>query len=89
MCLLNGDLGGSLTSPTDFGKLEEEKVLDTGEIIVETKYLKIYDIIINMLHVFANEPYSLVSLYVAYFFSPQMDTLRIIIWYWKSGFLPL
>ena len=57
MCLINGELGGSLTSSTDFGKIEEEKVLETGEIMVETNRLKIKDIIINMMHVFANEPY--------------------------------
>ena len=55
MCLLNGEIGGTIAVSTDFGKIDETKTLETGEIIVETKSLKIVDIIKNMVNVYAEE----------------------------------
>ena len=45
MCLLNGEIGGTIAVSTDFGKIDETKTLETGEIIVETKSLKIVDVL--------------------------------------------
>ena len=57
MCLLNGEIGGTIAVSTDFGKIDETKTLETGEIIVETKSLKIVDVIKNMVNVYAEEPW--------------------------------
>lgn len=54
MGLLNGDLGGKVTSLTwDFGK--ENDIQDDGTII--TKYIPIKNIIRELVHQFALEPY--------------------------------
>lgn len=53
MSLLNGDVGGSLTSSVDFGQIEEED--ENGNWVI--KKIPIPDIIRNMVHVYANEPY--------------------------------
>lgn len=53
MCLLNGDIGGSLESSIDFGKIEEE----SEEGIWTIKQIPIYEIIRNAVHVYAGEPY--------------------------------
>ena len=54
MCLLNGDLGGSLESQVDFGNIEEEN----EEHIITITPIPIYDIIRNSVHVYGGEPYS-------------------------------
>lgn len=52
MVLLNGEVGGSLTAPTDFGQISEEK---NGHWII--RKIPIYDIIKNVVHVYAGEPF--------------------------------
>ena len=57
MCLLNGEVGGSINASTDFGKLEEYSYI--GEEIVRNIIdIPIVDIIKNAVHVFAGEPLS-------------------------------
>ena len=53
MCLLNGDVGGSLESSVDFGKIEQE---DTNGNWIITQ-ITIPTIIRNMIHTYASEPY--------------------------------
>lgn len=53
MSLLNGDVGGNLTSSVDFGQIEEED--ENGNWVI--KKIPIPEIIRNMVHVYANEPY--------------------------------
>jgi hypothetical protein len=53
MCLLNGEVGGSLESSVDFGVIEQE---DSNGNWVITK-VPIQDIIRNMVHTYAGEPY--------------------------------
>ena len=58
MCLLNGEVGGSINASTDFGKLEEYETLENGEIIRNIIEIPIPDIIKNAVHAFAGEPMS-------------------------------
>ena len=58
MCLLNGEVGGSVSASTDFGKLEEYETLENGEIIRNIIDIPIPDIIKNAIHAFAGEPMS-------------------------------
>lgn len=53
MCLLNGDVGGSLESSVDFGTIEEEN--QKGEWVI--RKLSIPDIIKNAVHTYGGEPY--------------------------------
>lgn len=53
MCLLNGEVGGSLESSVDFGTIEEEDKFGNWTI---RKY-PIQDIIRNIVHVYGKEPY--------------------------------
>ena len=53
MCLLNGELGGSLESSVDFGNIEEENEQGIWEI----KPIPIPEIIRNAVHTYAGEPY--------------------------------
>ena len=53
MCLLNGDVGGSLESSVDFGTIQEEDQYGNWSI---TK-IPIQDIIKNLLHTYGGEPY--------------------------------
>ena len=53
MCLLNGDVSGSLESTVDFGQIEEEDVDGNWTI----RKVMIADIIKNMIHSYAGEPY--------------------------------
>ena len=53
MCLLNGEVGGALESSVDFGKIEEENA-DGVWTITD---IPVYDIIRNMVHTYAGEPY--------------------------------
>ena len=53
MCLLNGEVGGSLGASTDFGQIEEED--QNGNWVI--KKIPIPEIIRNAVHVYANEPY--------------------------------
>ena len=66
MCQLNGEIGGSINAPTDFGTIEEDEIIDKGkdkdsndikEIITVIKKLPIKDIIRNAVHTYAGEPY--------------------------------
>ena len=52
MCLLNGEIGGSVTSTVDFGKIEEESFDGVWNI----RSIPIKKIIRNMLHEYAKEP---------------------------------
>lgn len=58
MCLLNGEVGGSINASTDFGKLEEYETLDNGEIVRNIIDIPIVDIIKNAVHAFAGESLS-------------------------------
>ena len=53
MCLLNGDVGGSLESSVDFGKMEEEDIFGNWVI----KDIPIKDIIRNIVHMYGKEPH--------------------------------
>ena len=53
MCLLNGEVGGSLESQVDFGTIQEE----TLDGIWSITKIPIKDIIRNAVHVYAGEPY--------------------------------
>ena len=53
MCLLNGDIGGTLEAETDFGKIEEED--SNGNWV--TRSILLSEIIKNAVHVYAGEPY--------------------------------
>jgi hypothetical protein len=53
MCLLNGEIGGSLESSVDFGTIEEENA--DGVWVI--RKLPIPDIIRNLIHTYAREPY--------------------------------
>ena len=53
MALLNGEIGGSIESPVDFGAIEEED--SNGNWII--RKLSLYDIIRNAVHVYGHEPY--------------------------------
>ena len=53
MCLVNGELGGSLPASIDFGT--EEEVKDNGDI--EIKHIPVKKIIREMLHTYVQEPY--------------------------------
>ena len=53
MCLLNGEVGGSLESSVDFGTIEEE----TEDGVWLIRKIPIPDIIKNLVHTYAKEPY--------------------------------
>lgn len=53
MCLLNGEIGGTLTAPIDFGKLEERD--DEGNLTITD--IPIKDIIKEAVHEYAREPW--------------------------------
>jgi hypothetical protein len=53
MCLLNGDVGGSLESSIDFGTIQEEDINGNWTIT----QVPIPEIIKNMVHTYAGEPY--------------------------------
>lgn len=57
MCLLNGEVGGSINASTDFGKLEEYSYIGE-EIVRNIINIPIVDIIKNAVHAFAGEPLS-------------------------------
>jgi hypothetical protein len=53
MCLLNGEVGGSLESSIDFGTIQEED--SNGNWVI--RKIPIQDIIRNAVHVYGGEPY--------------------------------
>jgi hypothetical protein len=53
MCLLNGEIGGSLESSIDFGTIEEEDENGVWQI----RHIPIPEIIKNAVHTYAGEPY--------------------------------
>ena len=53
MCLLNGEAGGALEAPVDFGQIEEE---DSNGVWTIRK-IPIQEIIRNAVHTYAGEPY--------------------------------
>ena len=53
MALLNGEISGSIEARTDFGTIEEEN----ADGVWSYRKIPIYDIIKNMIHVYAREPY--------------------------------
>jgi hypothetical protein len=53
MCLLNGDVGGTLDASIDFGTIEEEDKNGTWTI----RKLPIQEIIRNIVHTYGGEPY--------------------------------
>lgn len=56
MCLLNGEVGGSINASIDFGTIEEYETLDNGEIISKITHIPIVEIIKNAVHVYGGEP---------------------------------
>ena len=56
MCLLNGEVGGSINASTDFGKLEEYQTEANGEIVRNIIDIPIIEIIKNAVHVYGGEP---------------------------------
>ena len=55
MCLLNGEFGGTINASTDFGKMEEYRTLDNGEIVRDIIDIPIVDIIKNAVQVYGGE----------------------------------
>jgi hypothetical protein len=55
MCLLNGDVGGSISSTVDFGQIEEEDINNKGVWIKRS--LPIAEIIYHAVHIYGKEPY--------------------------------
>jgi hypothetical protein len=53
MCLLNGEVSGSLESSIDFGTIEEED--QSGNWVI--RKLPLQDIIRNIVHTYGGEPY--------------------------------
>lgn len=53
MTLLNGEMGGLINASTDFGQLQEESVLDNGEIFITLTQIPIITIIKNSVSFFA------------------------------------
>ena len=53
MCLLNGEFGGLVESSVDFGSIEEE----SPDGVWTIRKIPIKEIIRNMIHVYAKEPY--------------------------------
>lgn len=56
MCLLNGEVGGTINASTDFGTLEEYTTLSNGEIVRNITDIPIIEIVKNILHIYAGEP---------------------------------
>lgn len=56
MCLLNGEVGGNIESSVNFGIIEEVKKIN-GEKFTKITKIPIYEIIRNMIHEYAGEPY--------------------------------
>jgi hypothetical protein len=54
MCLLNGEIGGSLESSVDFGTIQEEDINGNWSI----RQIPIPEIIRNLIHNYAGEPYN-------------------------------
>ena len=53
MCLLNGEIGGTLESSVDFGTIEEED----SDGVWKIRKIPVMEIIRNMVHTYAGEPY--------------------------------
>ena len=53
MCLLNGEVGGSIESSVDFGQIEEEDIY--GNWII--RKIPVKDIIRNIVHIYGKEPH--------------------------------
>ena len=58
MCLLNGEVGGSIESSVDFGVIEEEDINGNWTI----RSLPIQEIIRNIVHTYGGEPYWNISI---------------------------
>ena len=56
MCMLNGELGGALTSSVDFGTVEDIITLENGEKTTKITKLPLKEIIRNMVHLYGGEP---------------------------------
>jgi len=59
MCLLNGEIGGTLNSSVDFGQYDIEvgREEESNRPIFKTIKYPIKDIIREMVHTYANEPF--------------------------------
>lgn len=53
MALLNGEMGGLINASTDFGQLQEEDILENGEVFITLTQIPIVDIIKNSVSFFA------------------------------------
>ena len=47
MCLLNGEVSGTINASTDFGQLQEEELDEKGEVIVNLSDIPIIEIVKN------------------------------------------
>lgn len=58
MCLLNGEVSGTINASTDFGQLQEEELDEKGEVIVNLSDIPIIEIVKNAVQTYAGEPLS-------------------------------
>lgn len=58
MCLLNGEVSGTINASTDFGQLQEETLDDKGEVIINLSDIPIVEIVKNAVQTYAGEPLS-------------------------------
>lgn len=58
MCLLNGEVSGTINASTDFGQLQEETLDEKGEVIVNLSDIPIVEIVKNAVQTYAGEPLS-------------------------------
>lgn len=56
MCMLNGELGGALTSSVDFGTIEDIITLEDGKQTTKITKLPLKEIIRDMVHLYGGEP---------------------------------
>lgn len=58
MCLLNGEVSGTINASTDFGQLQEETLDEKGEVIINLSDIPIVEIVKNAVQTYAGEPLS-------------------------------
>lgn len=78
MCLLNGEVGGTIGVQTDFGTIEEEDSEGTWSI----RPIPIPEIIRNMVHVYGGEPYHNIII-------KDLDTLGLELLEYRYENMPL
>lgn len=58
MCLLNGEVSGTINASTDFGQFQDEDLDEKGEVIVNLSDIPIVEIVKNAVQTYAGEPLS-------------------------------